>query len=575
MKSTSLRLLLPVILSVFVGLPFVSCKHGNPVVDQSLDRIEQVVQQHPDSALLELIRLDSLITSGNVPLEGDAQHARYALLKTQTHDRNWIDETNDSLILRAVRYYDDHGSKREQMLAHYFHGCIWRNAKALGRAYASFFEAAQMADELNDYTFAGLSFGNISSICHEMYSGEDLLYAEKSYQCHQAAGDTARMNWALMLKGIALNYQKRYDEADTIFSNLLSSNIDERLRHEVLTYYIYQCVVKNQYQRADSLISLQTSPRYTIDYLCRAIVFENYGRHVEADSCMKYAEELSTSETEKVFELATLADLQNSRGKYQEAYQSLLRKSDLQDSIVRVINTTSVSSVQQDYVQQQLDTNNRLMRERTNRYRIVLVMSALLLLLAVVIVLQRLRQKDLLVRSYLDDVFQLRQELGMEQQRRQQSDISHSAAEAEANESTRKSRMTIRRLFKERMEKIDRIGLEYFSNGETKESLKLIYNEVQNEINAFKDQEFLAKLVKATDENFEGLMSKVQKDGLFTKDDDLHLLCLMIAGFSTKSTCLLMKVGNRDIIYKRRSRLKERILASDLAYKDDLLQLLA
>jgi hypothetical protein len=124
------------------------------------------------------------------------------------------------------------------------------------------------------------------------------------------------------------------------------------------------------------------------------------------------------------------------------------------------------------------------------------------------------------------------------------------------------------------MERIDRIGLEYYGTGETRESRKVIFEEIQNEIGAFKDQEFLAKLMKTIDDNFDGLMSKVKKDGLFTKDDDLHLLCLMIAGFSTQSTCLLMKLGNRDVLYKRRSRLKERIAASDLSYKDDLLLLL-
>ena len=551
-----------------------SCGRGSRDANRLLERIDTCVEHHPDSALIELNRLDSLLATGSLRLEGEAQHARYALLKTQTRDKNWIDDTSDSLILAAVRYYDTHGSRREQMLAHYYHGCIWRNAQEYGRAYAQFLEAAQMAERLDDATFAGLSYGNIASICHDMYSGEDLVYAEKSYQCHRAAGDTARMNWALMLKAIALNYQKRFGEADEIFGSLLSSDIDQRLRQEVLTYYIYQCIVQNQYAKADSLIGLQDSPRYTIDYLCRAIVNEHNGLRTEADSCMSRAKALMSSATERVFVLATRSDLLHSRGYDREAYQTLLLKSNLQDSIVRVINTTSVSSVQQDYVEQQLDNNNRLMRERTRRYQIVLVMSVLLLLLLGVIVRQRLRQKDMLVRTYLDDVFQLRQELGMEQQRRQQSDISHSAAEAEALESTRKSRMTIQRLFKERMERIDRIGLECYSKEETKESRKLIFDEVQNEISAFKDPKFLAKLMSAIDENFDGLMSKVQQDGLFTKDDDLHLLCLMIAGFSTKSTCVLMKVDNRDTLYKRRSRLRERIFTSKLPYKDDLLLLL-
>ena len=108
---------------------FTSCSRGNREVTASLDRIEQVVEQHPDSAIIELVRLDSLLDAGAVCIEGERQMARYALLKTQTHDKNFIDDTNDSLILQAVRYYDERGSKREQMLAHFYHGSIFRNAK--------------------------------------------------------------------------------------------------------------------------------------------------------------------------------------------------------------------------------------------------------------------------------------------------------------------------------------------------------------------------------------------------------------------------------------------------------------
>ena len=33
-----------------------------------------------------------------------------------------------------IDYYDEHGSKREQMLAHFYHGAIFRNAKDLARS---------------------------------------------------------------------------------------------------------------------------------------------------------------------------------------------------------------------------------------------------------------------------------------------------------------------------------------------------------------------------------------------------------------------------------------------------------
>ena len=104
MSNNTLKHLFTVFLPLILGQLLVSCKQGNPEVSASLDRIEQVVVLHPDSALIELVRLDSLLDAGAVSIEGDRQMARYALLKTQTHDKNWIDDTNDSLILSAVRY---------------------------------------------------------------------------------------------------------------------------------------------------------------------------------------------------------------------------------------------------------------------------------------------------------------------------------------------------------------------------------------------------------------------------------------------------------------------------------------
>ena len=82
MSNNTLKCLFALILPLIVGQLFVSCKQGNPVVSASLDRIEQVVVQRPDSALFELNRLDSLLDAGAVSIEGERQMARYALLKT-------------------------------------------------------------------------------------------------------------------------------------------------------------------------------------------------------------------------------------------------------------------------------------------------------------------------------------------------------------------------------------------------------------------------------------------------------------------------------------------------------------
>ena len=551
-----------------------ACRSGNREVAASLDRIEQVVQQHPDSSLIELVRLDSLLDAGAVCIEGERQMARYALLKTQTHDKNFIDDTNDSLILQAVRYYDDHGSKREQMLAHYYFACIRRNAKNFSLAYSSFLLSANLAEKIEDNTFAGLSYGNVACICRELYSGEDLYYADLSYKCHLAVRDTARMNWALMLEGIALNYQKRYEESDCIFNRLLHSKTSNQLSQFFLSYYIYQSVAQKQYLKADTLIQLQNSPKYPIDYLCRAMVNEQKGRHEAADSCMWYAEKLSSSATDKVFFLSTLAILQNRRGLFQEANRTLFQRAELQDSTVRAIKTASVSAIQRDYVQQQLDYTQVIMKERSIRYGIILLMLVLFIGLAAIIVRQRLQRNNLALQNQIDTAAQIMQDYKMEQKRRLQAEDRLGISKDAERIAERKSRQKIQQLFHENMRRIDLLSEKLFDAENPTNIKKSLYESLLKEVETFKDPSFTKQLIDVIDDNYEGVMTKVQVSGLVTREKDLRLLSFLIAGFSIKSICLFMDVDNRDTIYKRRRRLKEDIASSVEPFKDELLRLL-
>ncbi|MBR5068328.1 MAG: hypothetical protein IKX25_02910 [Bacteroidales bacterium] len=207
-----LPLLFPLILFALAA-----CSRGNREVSASLDYIEAVVQQHPDSALLELKRLDSLLTDGTLSLEGDAQHARYALLKTQTHDKNYIDDTNDSLILQAVRYYDDHGSNRERMLAHFYHGAIYRNAKDYGAAFFAYRQAEQLALELGDDHYLCLIYGNLSSLSADTYSKDAIIYGKKSLKYARTSGNTRQSFSIRSQLGQIYSSQLVYDTAEMWF----------------------------------------------------------------------------------------------------------------------------------------------------------------------------------------------------------------------------------------------------------------------------------------------------------------------------------------------------------------------
>jgi hypothetical protein len=79
-----------------------------------LDEAETLMTESPDSAytLLQTLPVDEL--------HQDKNRARYALLYSQVLDKNYIDETNDSLINIAVEYYRTTDDVRSKFLSFYY-----------------------------------------------------------------------------------------------------------------------------------------------------------------------------------------------------------------------------------------------------------------------------------------------------------------------------------------------------------------------------------------------------------------------------------------------------------------------
>ena len=574
MSNNTLKHLFTVFLPLIVGQLLVSCKQGNPEVSASLDRIEQVVVQHPDSALIELNRLDSLLDAGAVSIEGERQMARYALLKTQTNDKNYIDDTNDSLIMRAVRYYDEHGNKREQMLAHYYLACIFRNSRDFDRAYSSYLYAAERATELKNHTMAGLSYGNVASICRELYSGEDLLYADYSYQSYQMAGDSARMNWALMQKGIALNYQNRYNEAEAIFERLLHVSSDLRLRQVVTSYYIYQSVKQSQYKKADSLILLQSSPKYVIDYLSRAIVSEMKGQQNEADSMMQFAARSNSTVSDKILELATIATLQNNRKEYYEACQTLFHRAVLQDSIVRNLLTASVSNIQSNYELHQKELAEYRYAEYKRRTILASALSLLLIGGGIAYTIKKKKERQRIIETYMENVSDMQRTL------LENTDaIATLQHKAEAMDSERLAkeetyRNQIKTLFAKSFHELESLYKKYYQFQNEQGIQREIYKDVCDRINAFAQATQQEELDHLIDENFDHAMEKVKSPEFELSDKELQLYKYKVAGLSARTIRMLMHIESQDALQKRQQRLRKKILESKSPFATELASLM-
>lgn len=100
-----------------------------PGLCRDYDNIEDILHsagayigERPDSALalLDMIPREKL--------RGRKPEAEFALLYSMALDKNCIDETDDSLINIAVKWYRRHGSADDCLKAYYYQGRIYQNA---------------------------------------------------------------------------------------------------------------------------------------------------------------------------------------------------------------------------------------------------------------------------------------------------------------------------------------------------------------------------------------------------------------------------------------------------------------
>lgn len=165
--------------------------------DLLLARADSLMQEYPDSALS---LLETLSLPQNLPAP---QSARYALLLTQAHDKNYITHTDDSLIRIAVHYYDsvgeDVGSRAK---AHYYWGRVQQDRKKIPACAREYLIAVSLAETINGDHLLCSAYSNLGYVFYQ----ENLN--DKADSCFQQAkllaqqsNDSARLSLVLVNQG--------------------------------------------------------------------------------------------------------------------------------------------------------------------------------------------------------------------------------------------------------------------------------------------------------------------------------------------------------------------------------------
>lgn len=139
MKAASLFLTLMLLLLASI---IISCSDNKE--QETLNRVESMIETSPDSAMSLLSSIDKQ------NLSGDRQKAQYALLMSMALDKNYIDTTSFEVLQPAIDYYLEKGSPNERIRTYYYQGVIFQNQGDRDKALNSHIKGLDIANNSTD-----------------------------------------------------------------------------------------------------------------------------------------------------------------------------------------------------------------------------------------------------------------------------------------------------------------------------------------------------------------------------------------------------------------------------------------
>lgn len=230
---------------------FQGCK-GNHATRQ-LETAEAIIDENADSALSILQNIDT----SSLSRENDK--AIYNLLITQAKEKNFIVIENDSLITDAAEYFLKAGDRQRAMKALNYQGNIRRERlNDNNKAIISYLQAYQIATELDDKFWIGMTARGIADVYGDSFKGkDDVKYSQIAYTNMKESGRQQYIDYALLDLAEAYHTARDYEKAVKLENDVLDS---ARVHQDS---YLKYCALKT---RALSCYSWRKMDKSVKDY---------------------------------------------------------------------------------------------------------------------------------------------------------------------------------------------------------------------------------------------------------------------------------------------------------------------
>ena len=375
-------------------LLLMACNDPKHVTD-TLHRAEALMNEHPDSAL-------TLLQSVSPDEMGQNRtRALYALLYTQAQDKNYIDESNDSLISVAVDYYRNTDDVRHQFLSYYYKGRVHFNTKDYLNATSCYMEAEQLADAVGDDYLTGLLYAELGRIYRLYYDYPKSLEAyQKAAECYERAGKIRHRNYMWLNQSDVCRNMEQYEDSERFLRLALEAakkEDDMFLVESCLGSLVIQSVEQGQmatakkfYSELMVLAGENGGTAYFMGQLSKMYLSEK--DYLRARQSIEKGWKRAESRIDSVGLYFSSAELLKSLGEEKAAYDELIKGVSLQNDEAHQALQQPVLTAQRDYLSEKLEFEAYKLRIR-KFINLLSILFLLLLLGASVYVFVRLFKK--------------------------------------------------------------------------------------------------------------------------------------------------------------------------------------
>lgn len=261
-----------------------SCSKADLETERTLEDVASFIEERPDSALTILDTMDSF------SLTTSALKARHSLLLAMARDKNYIDDTTDSIIAPAVSWYRRHGSADEKLLMNYYRGRIAMNAGDYETAMRWFADGSRFSEKARNKVWSGrLCNAKFQVYQHLFDSASAIDAALRSADYYAAAGELSRYYDAI--NNVACVYEQLLDTANALhYLGVLRDNWDELDESQHSCYYAGMLSISSDKKPVLEQYLCEVNDEQVIYWVIVAKSYFEIGNYEQASRALKMAE---------------------------------------------------------------------------------------------------------------------------------------------------------------------------------------------------------------------------------------------------------------------------------------------